>query len=90
MKTFVRCYFMEAKWSNEGYIPTTEEHNSLAFQTSCGDLLISSCYLGMADIVTNETVEWLFTDPPLFKAPAKVGRLLNDIASHKVCYNRIK
>ncbi|KAF5781259.1 putative (-)-beta-caryophyllene synthase [Helianthus annuus] len=83
VKTLVRGYLMEAKWAHEGYIPTTEEHDYVAFMTGSGGLLITSYYLGMADIVTNEAVKWAVTDPPLFKASTKVGRFLNDIAGHK-------
>ncbi|KAI3810238.1 hypothetical protein L1987_19849 [Smallanthus sonchifolius] len=83
MKMFIRGYMMEAKWLNEGYIPTTEEHASVAFVTGGGSILITSCFLGMAEIVTNKSIKWALTEPPLFKASSKIGRLLNDIAGHK-------
>ncbi|KAI3762846.1 hypothetical protein L1987_53288 [Smallanthus sonchifolius] len=44
---------------------------------------VRSCYLGMGDILTNESIKWIASDPPLFKASAAMGRLHNDIASHK-------
>ncbi|KAI7743350.1 hypothetical protein M8C21_003231 [Ambrosia artemisiifolia] len=83
VKTLARGYLMEAKWANEGYIPTTEEHDYVAFKTGSGGLLTTAYYLGMADLATNETLKWAVTDPPLFKASTKVGRFLNDIAGHK-------
>ncbi|KAJ0733905.1 putative (-)-beta-caryophyllene synthase [Helianthus annuus] len=84
MKMFIKGYMMEAKWLHEGYIPTTEEHASVAYVTGGGSILITSCFLGMADIVTDRSIKWALTEPPLFKASSKIGRLLNDIAGHKV------
>ncbi|KAI3810236.1 hypothetical protein L1987_19847 [Smallanthus sonchifolius] len=83
MKTFIRGYMMEAKWLNEGYIPTTEEHATVAYVTGGGSMLITSCFLCMAEIVTDKSIKWALTEPPLFKASSKIGRLLNDMAGHK-------
>ncbi|KAK9065728.1 hypothetical protein SSX86_015129 [Deinandra increscens subsp. villosa] len=84
MIEFIKGYMVEAKWVNEGRIPTTDEHASIAFTTGGGSLLISSCYLGMGDIITSESIKWAMSEPPLFKASSTIGRLLNDI----VCYKR--
>ena len=75
---------MEAKWLNEGYKLTIEEHASIAFSSGGGDVLVVSCFLGMGDVVTNEAIKWALTNPPLFKDASIIGRLINDIAGHKV------
>ncbi|KAJ0785944.1 putative (-)-beta-caryophyllene synthase [Helianthus annuus] len=79
----IKGYMIEAKWVKEGHIPTTDEHASIAFVTGGGGLMISSCYLGMGEIITNEAMKWAVTEPPLFRACSAIGRLLNDIAGYK-------
>lgn len=77
---------MEAKWVNDGYIPSKEEHSSVTFVTGGGSVLATSCFLGLGDIVTNEAITWASTEPPLFRDSSIIGRLINDIAGHKVNY----
>ncbi|KAL8260842.1 hypothetical protein R6Q59_024891 [Mikania micrantha] len=79
----VKAYMVEAKWVYEGHIPTKDEHTSIAFATGGGPLLMSSCYLGMGDIITNDSINWVISEPPLLKATNMIGRLLNDIVSSK-------
>ncbi|KAI3762859.1 hypothetical protein L1987_53301 [Smallanthus sonchifolius] len=83
MIDIVKAYMVEAKWVNEGHIPKPDEHEAIAFATGGGGLLISSCYLGMGDIITNDSIKWAIIEPPLFKASSAIGRLLNDIVSYK-------
>nr|BAW34956.1 koidzumiol synthase [Artemisia absinthium]BAW34957.1 koidzumiol synthase [Artemisia absinthium] len=83
MKEIVRALMVEAKWVNEGHIPTTEEHDSVAFITGGANLLSTTCYLGMSDIFTKEAVEWAVSEPPLFRYSGILGRRLNDLVSHK-------
>ncbi|GJZ85926.1 beta-caryophyllene synthase-like protein [Tanacetum coccineum] len=81
-KSFIGGYMMEAKWVNKGYKLTIEEHASIAFSSGGGDVLVAASYfLGMGDVVTDETIKWALTNPPLFASI--IGRLLNDIAGHK-------
>ncbi|KAJ9560673.1 hypothetical protein OSB04_005833 [Centaurea solstitialis] len=83
MKEYIRSYMTEAKWRNEGYIPTIEEHVSVTF-VSCGyKFLITSSLVGMGDITTNESFEWVSTNPPLVKASCVVCRFMDDMAGHK-------
>ncbi|PWA72532.1 amorpha-4,11-diene synthase [Artemisia annua] len=46
-KNIIGGYMMEAKWVNEGYKLTIEEHASIAFSSGGGDVLVASCFLGM-------------------------------------------
>nr|AYV65216.1 (-)-amorpha-4,7(11)-diene synthase [Ageratina adenophora] len=83
MKQFVRAYMVEAKCLHEGRIPTVDEHRSIAYKTGTCGFMMSACYLGMGDIITNESINWISGEPPIFIAASKIGRLLNDIAGYK-------
>ncbi|KAJ7981646.1 (-)-germacrene D synthase [Quillaja saponaria] len=88
MKNQIRAYFHEAKWCHEQYIPTMEEYMSIALVSSAFPILVLTSLVGMDDIVTKETFEWLFRDPKMVKVSAVIGRLMNDIVSHKFEQNR--
>nr|UTK56353.1 TPS1 [Atractylodes lancea] len=83
MKEFIGSYMTEAKWGNEGYIPTTEEHISVALISSGTKHLVTTSFVGMNDMITEESFKWVSTNPPLIKAAAAVGRFVDDIVSHK-------
>nr|BAN81914.1 beta-caryophyllene synthase [Artemisia absinthium] len=89
MKEFIRSYMMEAKWANEGYVPTAEEHMSVAFVSSGYSMLATTCFVGMGDIVTDEAFEWALTKPPIVKASCAIARLMDDIHSQKEEKERI-
>nr|GEV92158.1 germacrene D synthase [Tanacetum cinerariifolium] len=83
MKEFIGCYMMEAKWRNEGYIPTIEEHKSVAF-LSCGyKMLTTASFVGMGDMVTEDSFKWVCINPPLVKASSTICRIMDDIVGHK-------
>ncbi|XP_043701581.1 (-)-germacrene D synthase-like [Telopea speciosissima] len=86
MKKQVRAYFIEAKWFNEGYIPTFEEYMGTALTSSGYPMLtVTSFVLGMGDIiVTKEAEDWVIDDPKLVRASALISRLMDDIVSHKM------
>ncbi|GJX19465.1 amorpha-4,11-diene synthase [Tanacetum coccineum] len=83
MKEWVRALIVEGKWVDEGHIPTTEEHDTVASIIGGANLLPTNCYLGMSDIFTKEAVEWVVFEPPLFRYSCILGRRLNDVVSHK-------
>ncbi|KAI7754151.1 hypothetical protein M8C21_019344 [Ambrosia artemisiifolia] len=83
MNEFIRCYMTEAKWANEGYVPTTEEHMSVSFVSSGYGMLATTCFMGMGDMVTDESLKWVLTNPPLVKASCVIARLMDDIFSQK-------
>ncbi|GKF38967.1 germacrene D synthase, partial [Tanacetum coccineum] len=71
------------KWRNEGYIPTIEEHKSVAF-LSCGyKMLTTTSFVGMGDMVTEDSFKWVCTNPPLVKALSTICRIMDDIVGHK-------
>ncbi|XP_042478009.1 (-)-germacrene D synthase-like isoform X2 [Macadamia integrifolia] len=84
MKRLVRAYFIEAKWFNEGCIPTFEEYMGIAI-TTCGySMLTVTSFLGMRDIGTKEALDWAIDDPDLVRASSIICRLMDDIVSHKM------
>nr|WIM34770.1 alpha-bisabolol synthase [Chrysanthemum indicum] len=83
VKDFVRVLMVEAQWLNEGHIPTIEELDSIAVNLGGANLLTTTCYLGMSDIVTKKALEWAVSEPPLLRYAGILGRRLNDLAGHK-------
>ena len=84
MKNQVEAYFLESKWFHEKYIPTMEEYMPLALATSGYKMLATAALVGMGDIVTEDSFKWLFSGPKMVTASQIIGRLINDIVTHKV------
>ncbi|KAI3760840.1 hypothetical protein L1987_51239 [Smallanthus sonchifolius] len=83
LKEYIGSYMTEAKWRNEEYIPTSEEHTSVAL-ISCGyKFLLISSLVGMGDIITDESFKWALTFPPVVKASCTVCRFQDDVVTHK-------
>nr|QWQ79565.1 TPS7 [Juglans sigillata] len=84
MKILVRAYFDEAKSFHAKHIPTLEEYMQVALVTSGYPLLTVMSFLGMGEIgITEETLVWAFSDPKIITASSVIGRLSDDIKSHK-------
>ena len=86
MKNQVRAYFDEAKWLHQKHTPTMDEYMPVALVTSAYSMLATTSLVGMGDIVTKDSFEWLFSDPKMVRASAVVCRLMDDMVSHKVLY----
>lgn len=57
---------------------------SAALDTSYFPLATIS-FIGMGDIVTKDSMDWVFSDPKIEKAASVIiGRLMDDMKSHKV------
>lgn len=84
MKEMIRNFMTEAKWRNDGYVPTVEEHKSVSTM-SCGyKMLTIASFVGMGDMVTDDSFKWVLGNPPLIKASSEICRLMDDIVGHKV------
>uniref|UniRef100_A0A2N9HWR3 Terpene synthase metal-binding domain-containing protein n=1 Tax=Fagus sylvatica TaxID=28930 RepID=A0A2N9HWR3_FAGSY len=83
MKLLVRAYFDEAKWFHQDYVPTMEEYMHVALKSSGYPMLTAVSFLGMGDIVTKEAFDWIFSNPKIITASSVIGRLMDDIRSHK-------
>ncbi|KAF5478797.1 hypothetical protein F2P56_005327 [Juglans regia] len=82
MKKQVTAYHQEAKWFHQKYIPTMDEYMPLALVSSTHAMLATTSLVGMGELVTKDSFEWLFSDPKMVTASAVVGRLMDDIVSH--------
>ncbi|KAK9222051.1 hypothetical protein WN944_010482 [Citrus x changshan-huyou] len=83
MKNLVKHYLFEAKWCHQNYVPTVDEYMAVALVTSTCPMLSTISFVGMGDIVTKESFEWIFSNPRSVRASSAVNRLMNDIMSHK-------
>nr|XP_043621321.1 (E)-beta-farnesene synthase-like [Erigeron canadensis] len=82
-KEYTRSLLKEAKWLNDGYMPTLDEHIGNSLVTGGYPVIIARSYVGGGDMVNEETFKWVATFPPVVKASCLIIRLMNDIATHK-------
>ncbi|KAK9266319.1 hypothetical protein L1049_001659 [Liquidambar formosana] len=83
MKNLARAYHAEAIWCSKNYVPTFEEYMHIALMSTGYEMLETISFVGMGDIATKETFEWLFSNPQIAKASTTICRLLDDLVSHK-------
>ncbi|KAM1256514.1 hypothetical protein PS2_030420 [Malus domestica] len=83
LKCVARAYFEEAKWLNEGYTPTMEEYLAVAIVSTGYPMLSTVSLVGMGDIVTKETFEWLFNDAKIVRASTTLFRFIDDMVTTK-------
>lgn len=86
MQRQVRAYFQEAKWLHHKQIPTIEEYMPVGLENAGSFLLIVMGFIGIQDFVTKDYLDWIVSDPvpKMVNAMSIVGRVMNDIAYHKV------
>ncbi|XP_050376031.1 (-)-germacrene D synthase-like isoform X2 [Argentina anserina] len=82
MKLLTKAYLTEAKWFNNNYIPTMSEYMPVALFTSY-HMLATMSFIGMGDIVTKDSLDWVFSDPKMLKAASVICRLMDDRVSHE-------
>jgi hypothetical protein len=86
MKNQIRAYFDEAQWFHQKHTPTMDEYMRIALVTSGYSMLTTASLVGMGDIVTKDSFEWVFSDPKIVRASTVVCRLMDDMVSHKVLF----
>ncbi|WCJ20845.1 (-)-germacrene D synthase [Euphorbia peplus] len=84
MKKQATSYYVESKWFHGKHIPKMEEYMVVALASSGYPLLATTSLVGMDDIPTKNTFDWLLSDPKIVKASSLIARLMDDIVSHKV------
>ncbi|KAI5333888.1 hypothetical protein L3X38_024020 [Prunus dulcis] len=82
MKCQVRGYSDEAKWLHQKYTPTMDGYMAVALGTSYM-MLSTTSFIGMGDIVTKESLDWVLSDPKIVNSLSILGRLMDDMKSHK-------
>ncbi|KAI3726506.1 hypothetical protein L1987_66303 [Smallanthus sonchifolius] len=83
MMEYLGCYLKEAKWANDGYIPTMEEHKEVATASSGYKYVLIASFSAMGDVIKDETFKWALTMPPLAKACCVISRVMDDIVTHE-------
>ena len=61
----------------------------VALKSSSYPMLTTISFLGIGDIVTKEAFDWIFNNPKIITASSVIGRLMDDMESHKVCDQKI-
>ncbi|KAI3760838.1 hypothetical protein L1987_51237 [Smallanthus sonchifolius] len=80
---YVQSYMAEAKWANEGYIPTMEEHLKVSYISIGYKCTQIGGFAAMGDVITHETFKWALNDPPLVNACCLLCRTIDDVVTHK-------
>jgi hypothetical protein len=78
-----QSYLVETKWGNEGIIPTYDEYKVNGLISSTIPLSIIS-FIGLGEFSNKELLDWLSGDPTIVNAASAIGRLADDVSSHKV------
>lgn len=80
----VRAYNREVKWRDERYVPTTvQEHLQVSARSVGCHLLSCGSFVGMDDIATKESFDWVSRMPKIVHALCIIFRLLNDLKSYE-------
>ncbi|XP_071689626.1 10-epi-juneol synthase-like isoform X2 [Rutidosis leptorrhynchoides] len=77
-------YLKEAEWRHNRHVPSYLEYSKNGIVTSTYNVFTKSCLMGMADIVTEETLAWYDSLPKILEATGLLGRLYNDVTSFQV------
>ncbi|XP_048328094.2 (-)-germacrene D synthase-like isoform X1 [Ziziphus jujuba] len=84
MRELVQAYFAEVDWFHNKNTPRLEEYISNGEVSAAFYALITASLLCMGEgSATEETFIWASNKPKIIKAVSLIGRLLNDIKSHK-------
>ncbi|RDX72151.1 putative terpene synthase 2, partial [Mucuna pruriens] len=78
----IKGYLVEAKWCHQGFIPTYDEYKVNGVLTSIFTLLMTS-FIGLGEFATKDVFDWMFSNPTIIEAVSIIGRVLNDMSSHK-------
>ncbi|KAK2635506.1 hypothetical protein Ddye_030298 [Dipteronia dyeriana] len=79
-----KALLTEAKWYNEGYIPSLEEYLSIGWMTSGGLILGVLSFFSIMDEVSHEMEHFLENNHhQILHDPSVILRLLNDLSTHK-------
>ncbi|XWS30641.1 hypothetical protein CRYUN_Cryun23aG0003000 [Craigia yunnanensis] len=83
MKQLSQGYFVEAKWYHENYVPTVEEYMKNGLVSAGYIMMTITSFVGMGEIVTKYIFDWASKNPKFVKVSSVIGRLMDDIVSHK-------
>ena len=85
MERLVQQYYNEIKWRDEDYVPKTmSEHLQVSMESIACIPITCAAFVGMGDIITKETLEWLLSFPQFVMSFGIYVRLSNDVVSTMV------
>lgn len=84
MKEAAKAYLQEAKWYNEGYVPTMEEYMKIALVTANYKKMAINSFIGMGELVTKEAMDWVSNNPLIVRASTVICRLTDDMVGNEV------
>ncbi|XP_049373063.1 sesquiterpene synthase 12-like [Solanum verrucosum] len=84
MKRLATAYMKEIDWLNDGYIPKYDEYMTNALVTATGMFYVTHSLIGMEELITKETIEWITNEPLIVRAASLIARFMDDIADHEV------
>ncbi|XP_068669054.1 (-)-alpha-terpineol synthase-like [Aristolochia californica] len=71
----------EAKWYNEGYMPTLDEYIENAVMSASGSVILGNAYFSMKANITDERLQSLVNLPEVFKWSSMILRLCDDLGT---------
>ncbi|CAN1161120.1 Probable terpene synthase 3 [Linum perenne] len=83
VKQIARAFIKEARWYNNNYVATVEEHLQNGYMSIGYPSAITVIYCGMGEVASEEVFEWLFSQPKISVAGSTIARLVDDILSHE-------
>ncbi|GAB4854280.1 hypothetical protein Ancab_022867, partial [Ancistrocladus abbreviatus] len=82
-KKLPRAYLAEAKWFDEGYVPTLEEHLDVFMVTIGSGYWLALTLAGMGD-AKQEAFEWAHNVPKIVEASIFISKCLDEISCDEV------
>ncbi|TVU30124.1 hypothetical protein EJB05_21731 [Eragrostis curvula] len=80
----VRGFNAEVKMLKDGYVPiSVEEHLQVSLRTGGCPILSCASMVGMGDIATKDSFDWVSSMPKMVQALAIILRLLDDLRSYE-------
>ncbi|TVU50445.1 hypothetical protein EJB05_01816, partial [Eragrostis curvula] len=83
-KDLIQTHRKELEWRDQLYVPRTmKEHLEVSSISIGGVLALCASFVGMDDIITKNTMDWVSSCPELIKSFGIFARFSNDIVSTK-------
>ncbi|KAK1293136.1 hypothetical protein QJS10_CPB17g00586 [Acorus calamus] len=78
-----KSFLIEARFQNDGYVPTLEEYLNNAWTSICGPLMLIYLFFSTRQLITAEALQHLDTSSDLIRLASMIFRLRNDLATSK-------
>nr|KYP31585.1 (+)-delta-cadinene synthase isozyme XC14 [Cajanus cajan] len=84
----IKGYMVEAKWCHESYVPTYDEYKVNGVLSSTIPFFITS-FICIGEFATENVLDWASRGPNIIEAASIIGRVVDDMASHKFEQQRV-